>query len=170
MDKKELHAAKMREWRKNNPERNRENARRYRKRNGAKYLERHARQMREYRERHPERAALSVKRSYAKNPEMVEAKERRFRYSERGKLNSRLRRQRRRALEKQAEGSFTTVEWLHVKRQQNNQCAHCRIVADLTIDHILPLNRGGSNYISNIQGLCLSCNSRKQDRLETELC
>jgi hypothetical protein len=65
---------------------------------------------------------------------------------------------------KNAEGSHTVEEWLALKGKYNNSCAIC-FVSDLesklTIDHIIPLKLGGTHYISNIQPLCRSCNSRK---------
>jgi hypothetical protein len=68
------------------------------------------------------------------------------------------------ARKKNAEGSHTVEEWLALKGKYNNSCAIC-FVSDLesklTIDHIIPLKLGGTHYISNIQPLCRSCNSRK---------
>jgi 5-methylcytosine-specific restriction endonuclease McrA len=64
-----------------------------------------------------------------------------------------------------AEGSHTEHEWLEVVWRQGFACAHCDGIKPLHRDHIMPLSKGGSNYISNIQGLCLSCNSRKKDKM-----
>ena len=44
-------------------------------------------------------------------------------------------------------------------------CAYCRRSdCKLTIDHVQPLTRGGSNDISNLVPACRSCNSRKHNK------
>jgi 5-methylcytosine-specific restriction endonuclease McrA len=63
-----------------------------------------------------------------------------------------------------AEGTHTWEEFEIVKEKQNHQCAMCgrhESERPLTRDHIIPLCKGGSNFISNIQGLCKQCNSSK---------
>lgn len=71
---------------------------------------------------------------------------------------SRRRRHRQRA----AAGSYTRAEWEAVVRKQRGRCADCGIkVKRLTVDHIVPISKGGTNYIINIRGLCQPCNSRK---------
>jgi hypothetical protein len=40
-------------------------------------------------------------------------------------------------------------------------CAHCHQRRFLTLDHIVPVSKGGSDELSNLQTLCRSCNSRK---------
>lgn len=42
----------------------------------------------------------------------------------------------------------------------------CSATKDLTIDHIEPLSRGGSDEIDNLQFMCRSCNSKKGDKLQ----
>lgn len=68
---------------------------------------------------------------------------------------------RRYARERNAEGSHTFEEWKELCEKFDNKCAECREIKKLTKDHIKPLSVGGSDYISNIQPLCRSCNSRK---------
>ena len=35
---------------------------------------------------------------------------------------------------------------------------------DLTIDHVVPRSRGGTDHLENLQLLCAACNSIKGDR------
>lgn len=71
---------------------------------------------------------------------------------------------RRYARERGAEGSHTLEEWQELKRKFGNKCVICRAKKSLTKDHIIPLSEGGTDYISNIQPLCRSCNSKKWKR------
>lgn len=72
---------------------------------------------------------------------------------------------RRYAREKNAEGSHTLKEWIELKFNFNNKCAICNMEKKLTKDHIIPLSKGGSDYIHNIQPLCKNCNSKKHNHI-----
>ena len=64
--------------------------------------------------------------------------------------------------------------WLVVRKQlapivfgtHECVCPCCGSTSDLTIDHIIPLARGGTHAIGNLQILCRKCNSRKGARWE----
>ena len=43
-------------------------------------------------------------------------------------------------------------------------CATCGSETSLTIDHIVPVIRGGTDALENLRVLCQSCNSRKGAR------
>jgi 5-methylcytosine-specific restriction enzyme A len=45
-------------------------------------------------------------------------------------------------------------------------CGKTATEANLNVDHIIPLARGGKNDLSNLQTLCSTCNQRKRDRLD----
>lgn len=72
---------------------------------------------------------------------------------------------RRRLLE--AGGLHSRGEWETLKAQYNFTCPSCKKSEPeirLTRDHIIPVFRGGSDNIENIQPLCKLCNSRKHLR------
>ncbi len=58
-------------------------------------------------------------------------------------------------------GWHTQEEWNELCKKWNNGCACCKRKIKLTIDHIIPVSKGGNNSIENIQPLCQSCNSKK---------
>jgi hypothetical protein len=64
---------------------------------------------------------------------------------------------------KGAEGSHTAEEIAKLLKKQNGLCTGCKkdIKTSYTVDHIVPLIRGGSNRIENIQLMCKSCNCSK---------
>ena len=65
-------------------------------------------------------------------------------------------------------GSFHTFgEWELLRKQYNYTCPCCEKSEPeikLTRDHIIPLSKGGSNLIENIQPLCLKCNLHKMTK------
>jgi 5-methylcytosine-specific restriction endonuclease McrA len=62
----------------------------------------------------------------------------------------------------QAGGSFTAEEWKLLCKKYNYKCLCCGKRKKLTADHVIPVSKGGSSNITNIQPLCQSCNSKKR--------
>ena len=74
----------------------------------------------------------------------------------RGIANAYTRRRR------EAEGSFTLDEFKAVVRKQKGLCFYCSApMSPPVTEHVTPLSRGGSNWISNIVASCRICNAFK---------
>jgi len=67
-----------------------------------------------------------------------------------------------------AEGFFTADEWQNLVAEYEHACAYCGTIGTLEQDHCVPLDRGGSNWISNILPACRVCNARKHLMTEEE--
>ena len=50
-------------------------------------------------------------------------------------------------------------------RLSMTKCANCKTTERLSLDHIVPLSKGGVHDLDNWQCLCVPCNSRKRDCL-----
>lgn len=55
-----------------------------------------------------------------------------------------------------------------VMERDGNCCRECQSTTDLEIDHVVPISRGGSGEIENLQVLCRSCNRKKRSRVSAE--
>ncbi|MFP4219604.1 MAG: HNH endonuclease [Phormidium sp.] len=57
----------------------------------------------------------------------------------------------------------------YVYERDNFTCVACGKThqqARLTIDHIIPVSKGGSNDLSNLQTLCFTCNRLKSNHAD----
>lgn len=53
-----------------------------------------------------------------------------------------------------------------VVERDRELCRWCSTGEGLTLDHVIPAARGGSNTLSNLQLLCAACNVAKGDTVE----
>ena len=88
----------------------------------------------------------------------------------RGKMAIKRATHRRRAHMKSTEASLASEQWDAVISMQGNKCNICKQKFTKrrlpTIDHIIPLSKGGGLTFENAQALCRSCNSSKNAKLD----
>lgn len=77
-------------------------------------------------------------------------------------------RKRRAAMVAQGIFRFTSARWLRMQRMHDFRCFYCGEKSPLTMDHVVPLIRGGSHSEGNIVPACMSCNCTKQARFVME--
>lgn len=58
-------------------------------------------------------------------------------------------------------GTHTAAEWTAMVDIFDSKCVRCDESGEIVKDHIVPIYKGGSDSISNLQPLCRRCNSSK---------
>jgi len=119
---------------------------------------------------------LKQKRAaYSSDPKETQARNNAWARNNRDKINQYYRkyvvdkphviRQKRikRRLRMLTNGVFE-VRKSELNRLLTSPCVFCGNSANITLDHVLPIARGGRHSIGNLMPLCLSCNASKQDK------
>lgn len=149
-------------WAKNNPDKVKESSKKFYEQNRDRMLRYQyeyeskistIRMRAEYRKDNKDRLYLKNKEWEKRNPEKVLAKYHNYR-----------------ARKRNAEGTHTGEDIKALFTSQNGICNGCGCKLQTSgrkkyhIDHIVALANGGSNYPSNLQLLCPSCNTSKRDK------
>lgn len=126
------------------------------------YSEQAKENARRWNERNPEKVKAARRKHYETHREEKAAYVRAWREANRGKCRAYYNNYR--ARKESNGGSFTAEEWKELCAEYGFCCVCCGECKPLTVDHIVPVSKGGSSDISNIQPLCKSCNSSKRDK------
>ena len=111
----------------------------------------------------PEKVRASEQKQREKNPEKSRADDRKWRKANPEKVIAKSAMRRALVLKAVVPGREVTVS-IQIKRKALfDGCCFCGAQKKLTLEHIIPLSRGGLHVEENLLGSCKSCNSSKHN-------
>ncbi len=145
----------------------------YNKQYNVKYNTEHRDHRLAYNAEHREEMLRQAKEWNRTNHERMQQYQHLYNRSPRGKaVNKRGNHKRRALLAACAINDLTTPQTEVLLQGTSSNCPICikpfnNNGRKKSIDHIIPLSKRGNNTLSNIQVICLSCNSKKNNKLIT---
>ncbi len=127
--------------------------------NRARYLAQKKARYENNKEKHNE----GVRRWQKENPEKVAAIN--ARYTQNHKEKVYFKNHRRRI---KIKSNALVVLDKEIKRLYSSNCIHCGTTENITMDHLIPVSRGGRHSIGNIVPMCQKCNFSKHSKLYAE--
>lgn len=121
----------------------------------------------ERRKKHSQTPKFKAARAnwYQNNKDRVREQTRSYRSSKPGLNAFYVRRYRAR---QKGNGVFA-ISHKEIEKLRLGSCFYCgNSKSKMTLDHVIPINRGGRHSIGNLVSACQSCNSSKADRFITE--
>lgn len=101
-----------------------------------------------------------------RNQDKYDAQRKKYYHSPKGQIYNRNSQALRRSKSKQ--GDVTTA-WLDQFLQSQDKCCYCKKPFNSkrkkTIDHVIPLDKGGEHVMTNLVVACQPCNSSKHNKL-----
>lgn len=118
-----------------------------------------------YRKANPEKCKKWSRDYYLRNSEKIKQSASDYRAANPALISAL--KHARRAKIKESEGSHDKDDIINLLAKQKEKCASCCAKLKTSghgiyhVDHIYPISKGGSNWPSNLQLLCPTCNLRK---------
>ena len=120
-----------------------------------------------YNKANPHIPAASMQRVRAKDPEKAREYQREYKAAnpQRIRIFDSTKRAKRRAQIGATIHKVTPKQWGEIQARYKHHCAYClKPFKTLTMDHVVPLARGGDHTVGNIVPACAKCNSAKHAR------
>lgn len=89
----------------------------------------------------------------------------RYKQTDKGWALSRRQYAKRKGAILATETALTAAEWKAIVQAAKGRCYYCQGKTKLTLDHVIPLSKGGQHTKTNVVPACAPCNSKKNDRL-----
>lgn len=151
-------AERKKQYHQDNREKQLEQNRQYHQDNRKKIAER----KKQYCEANREKIVKRKKEYYQANRKQIAEYSKQYRKD--NKEACKLREQKRRAREANAAGHCTPEQLQARFDYHGNRCVYCGSEENLTLEHMVPLSKGGTNWPANLAPACESCNCSKGAR------
>jgi 5-methylcytosine-specific restriction endonuclease McrA len=111
----------------------------------------------------PQKTAANMRRCRAQRPDHFRDYMRQYRKDNRDKysISDKAKHAKRRSAIGKTEHKLTRMEYEVARKAARGRCFYCREKRRLTLDHIIPLSKGGLHSRDNVVFACVSCNSSK---------
>lgn len=130
-----------------------------------KYVENHREQIRTYHRKwsdeHRESVNMRSRMLYKNHPERV--KRHKKRWKKNNPIKVLMSGHTRRAKKRKVINDLTEEQWKFVVDSYSGKCVYCGKPAD-SMDHVVPISKGGGHTQENVVPACLSCNSKKNNK------
>jgi 5-methylcytosine-specific restriction endonuclease McrA len=139
--------------------------------NGGKYKSKRKKYSAEWYQENKIRLDQAHNKWRNEHKDVVKKWDKRFRKTEEGKARMARSNHKRKALLKNKNHDLTLVQWKEIIEKQNHKCAYCGkpdSEIKLTRDCIVPVSKGGYYTKNNVQALCISCNSKKSNKIDSQ--
>ena len=139
------------------------NRQKYMKEYNARYYMEHEKEVKKqqsrYRLKNKEKLRAYFVKFYSRNKDRRKALAAQYQKDHPDKCKSY--RASRRTKESKAGGSYTAAEWEDLCKSYHYRSLDCGKCKKLEADHVVPVTKGGTSNIDNIQPLCRRCNAKK---------
>ncbi len=145
---------------------NKKLCRSYQKKHYLKNREKEIARCSAWNKKNPRKVADSMQRCRDRRPEYYYQYQKKYvkEHHEMYRISWRNKDHKRRSITKL--GHVSALDWKLILKSTNGCCFYCGIGnINMTMDHYIPLSKGGQHYPKNIVPACHKCNSRKNNMM-----